>query len=410
MNINFSFKCKTCNEITNARVGLSNRDVQPFKFSCQSCGSPIELNLTQTSFESINGAEVLEETLEFDEKTSFVDLHLDFPVSFAKYQMGLTPFMRAIQRIGFENYAAHNHRLNALNQLYRLSPELRQIINQYSKNIELFSRLCESKFGVKVKSTSPQDINAALYMVIAKVFFAFAMPNDNAEAVEKYSKITMQLSEKNKNALDNFIKEIIDTGFLKNIQEDCLEIYPKLLEAELPMRPALFLDFDANYQKELVAFRVSTDDFQMYKDLYKDISEIMSRQLVLVAGINNLIHRGNHNEFKEIGKHTPASLHDYADVAFGLKISFLDDSWYVIDDGVADNQLRNSIAHYKAEYDDITQLITYFPRKEGIKQEKSEQMYFIDFMRKILISYREMHRLHQLIKCLFNYYFFIYKK
>lgn len=219
-----------------------------------------------------------------------------------------------------------------------------------------------------------------------------------------------KLSDANKNAFDNFITEIIETGFLENIRKDCLEIYPRLLDAELPMRPALFLDFDTAYEKELVAFRVSTDEFHQYKDLYKDISEIMSRQFVLLAGINNLIQRGDHNKFGDFGKLTPKSLHDYADVPFGSKIQFLDDSWYAVEEGVADNQLRNSIAHYKAEYDEISQLITYYPRKEGIKQDKPEQMYFIDFMRKILISYREMHRLHQLIKCLFNYYFIIYEK
>ena len=160
----------------------------------------------------------------------------------------------------------------------------------------------------------------------------------------------------------------------------------------------------------MVAFRVSTDDFQKYKDLYKDISEIMSRQLVLVAGINNLIHRGDFNLFKDIGKSTPKSLNAYADLPYGYKISHLDDCWYQINEGSVNNQLRNSIAHVKAEYNEISQLITYYPKKEGIKQEKAVIIYFLDFMRNILISYRKMHRMHQLIKCLFNYYFLMHRK
>jgi len=43
----------------------------------------------------------------------------------------------------------------------------------------------------------------------------------------------------------------------------------------------------------------------------------MSRQLVLVAGINNLHHRGDFNVFKNIGKSTPKSLHGYADLPYG---------------------------------------------------------------------------------------------
>ena len=77
---------------------------------------------------------------------------------------------------------------------------------------------------------------------------------------------------------------------------------------------------------------------------------------------------------------------------------------------ITDNHLRNAIAHYKVEYDDVTQIITYYPKREGIKQEKKEEIYFLDFMRKLLMSYREMHKLHQLIKCLYYYYFLIYSK
>jgi hypothetical protein len=136
----------------------------------------------------------------------------------------------------------------------------------------------------------------------------------------------------------------------------------------------------------------------------------MSRQLVLIAGINNLLLRGDHNKFKDVGKNTPKNLDKFADVPYGLKKDHLDECWYSIDEGVMDNQLRNSIAHYKAEYNVITQVITYFPRKEGIKQEKEETIYFMDFMRKTLLSYREMHSMHQLIKCLFNYYYIMYQE
>ncbi|MCF1517447.1 hypothetical protein LRN82_24140, partial [Escherichia coli] len=59
-------------------------------------------------------------------------------------------------------------------------------------------------------------------------------------------------------AFDAFFEEIIGTDFLKNTQQDCLEIYPQILAGELAFRPALFLDFDTDYDKELVAFRVST--------------------------------------------------------------------------------------------------------------------------------------------------------
>lgn len=410
MNINQRFECSTCDTLVDCRIGMSNRDVQPFRFACPSCGSGIEINVSTKKGMMIKGAKIQDVEGQFDGKHPFVDLHIDFPVSFEKYVMGHTPFLKAVSRIGHDNYEIHKRRLDSLNALYPKADDLNRIIRLYSKNTDLFAQLCKSKFEEEVKSQEPKDLNLALYCVIAKVFFPFSMPNDNIDAVEQYMGIIRELIKSKRKAFDSFIKEIIESNFLKNTQNDCLEIYPEILKAELPLRPALFLDFDANYKEELVAFRVSVDDFQTYKDLYKDISEIMSRQLVLIAGINNLLLRGDHNVFKDIGKHTPKNLNKYADIPYGLKLGHLDSCWYSIDEGVTDNQLRNSIAHYKAEYEEITQLITYYPRKEGIKQEKEETLYFLDFMRKILISYREMHRMHQLIKCLFNYYFIMYKE
>ncbi|QBM16069.1 hypothetical protein MARI_01490 [Marinobacter sp. JH2] len=409
MNFNQRFRCLTCETLIDARLGMSNRDVQPIRFACLSCGEAIEITISDYESTKIKGANAVPFEGPFDGSNPFVDIHIDFPVSFGKYVMGQTPFMRAVGRVGHENYQMHNFRLESLNHLYKKVDILKRIIRLYEKNPDLFGKLCKKEFDEDLRSKDQKDLNLALYCVLAKVFFPFSMPNDNADSVELYMRVMGELHTKQKESFELFIKEVVETKFLKNLQKDCLEIYPEILSSELAFRPALFLDFDEEYESELVGFRVSVDDFQTYKDLYKDISEILSRQLVLVGGINNLIHRGCHDEFKDIGKQTPKTMNKFADVAFGQKASFLDDCWYPIESEVLDNHLRNSIAHYKAEYDDISQVITYYPRKEGIKQEKHESMYFMDFMRKTLLSYREMHRMHQLVKCLFNYYYIIYK-
>ena len=389
---------------------MSNRDVQPIRFACPSCGEGICIELTQGKGWKFKGAKAVEFEGPFTNEYPFIDLHLDFPVMFGEYKMGHTPFMKAHSRIGHENFVIHNARLNALNFLYPKLEEFKRILRLYTKNPKLFGQLCEKDFGERLRSESPEDLNLTLYCVIAKVFFPFSMPEENADSVELDMGAIHKAISRDRLAFDAFIEDIINSRFLSNTQHDCFEIYPQILSGELAFRSALFLDFDKDYDKEVVAFRVSTDDFHKYKDLYKDISEIMSRQLVLVAGINNLIHRGDYNSFKDIGKTTPKSLHAYADLPYGYKISHLDDCWYQVNDGSVNNQLRNSIAHFKAEYDEVSQVITYYPKKEGIKQEKSESIYFLDFMRNILISYREMHRMHQLIKCLFNYYYLMYGK
>lgn len=414
MNINMTLECEGCGEKTNCRFGLSNRPEQAVQFCCEDCSNPIEISLGKKG-KSISGAKEVECIGPFDDETNFVDLHLDFPVHFGKYVMGLTPFLRASQRIGYPEMELHNRRLNQLNATYESFGFFKTLLKFYMKEkVTPFRNAVEKRFGGHMTSDKPEDINAALYDTIAKVMFPFAYPGENEASVELFLKTVTGISYKNKPELRAFIDELLNRDFLKNLQHDCLGIYPRILDAELPLRPALFLDFDEEYKSAAIPMRVSVAEFETYKDLYKDISEILSRQFVLIAGINNLLKRSDHNAFlpgiglTAKGKDfTPKDLNSYADLDFGKKQDFIDDSWYLMADGVADNQLRNAIAHYKTEYNDVTQKILYYPRREGIDQVKSEEMYFIEFLRKILISYREMHRIHHLIKNLFYYHYLI---
>jgi hypothetical protein len=219
----------------------------------------------------------------------------------------------------------------------------------------------------------------------------------------------MELAQKHKAKMGEFLQDIVDTEFLECLQRDCLKLYRPIFEAELPLRPALFLDVDPNYASGTMALRVSSQNFEEYKEVYKDLTEVLNRQLGLVAGMNNLVKRGDHNEFVKgvrvtnSGKElAPSSLEKFADVSLGNKMQELDDPWYSVDIGALDNQLRNAIAHNKIDYDDVTQTITYYPKLEGMAREKKVQIQLLDYMWRMLILFREVHRLHHLVKCL-NY-------
>ncbi|MEO0797522.1 MAG: hypothetical protein AAFX93_20425 [Verrucomicrobiota bacterium] len=133
----------------------------------------------------------------------------------------------------------------------------------------------------------------------------------------------------------------------------------------------------------------------------------MNRQLVLVAGIGNLVERGDHNAFlartSKNGKLvSPPSLNKYADVALGNKLQDLDSRWHAVDPLALDNELRNAIAHNKIDYDELSQTITYFPKLEGMEREQRREIQLLDYMHRLLALFREVHRLHHLVKCL-NY-------
>lgn len=408
MNHNIYVKCDVCEAKTHCRVGLSNRKHQPIRFRCQGCGSPIDVTVTLdheqvTSGIAVGGAQMVDGNA-FEGGDHFVDLHLDFPVSFGKYMMGFTPFMMAMQRIGHQNMQTHALRMNWLNEVHQIETQIKALFTLYvNGRYDLFRPKVWEFIGSKMPCDTQLDINRALYYAIEKAFFPFAEPRKNVDMVTKTTSLLMRLAKRNKAALDAFVQEIIDTDFLRNVQIDCLNIYPKIIDLELMFRPALFLDFDKTYGGNTY-YRVSAHEFNEVKDLFKDIAEIMSRAVVLVAGLNNLDRRGDHNKFSP-AKNAPTSLNEYADFPLGLKLAQLDRCWYHINASDIDHRLRNSIAHYKAECDEVTQVITYYPKKEGLEQATSFQLHFLDFSRKILGMFREMHRLNHLTKCLFVYYY-----
>lgn len=437
MNINFSVRCNSCSNLTNCRVGMSNRDIQPLKFACKNCGSLIGLDfkikggtdldtkavkamlqgkshrdahVNQGVSYKIRGAKEVPIDGVFDPKFDFVDLHLDFPVAFGDYVMGRTPFIEASARAGAEKAEFHRNRLQMINYQFKKYPKVADLIRMYIKGFYgPFRKAIRTQFKIDVKSNKMQDINAALYTVVSRFILPFTLPDDSSIHVNYYTKTVMELAQKHKAKMGEFLQDIVDTEFLECLQRDCLKLYRPIFEAELPLRPALFLDVDPNYASGTMALRVSSQNFEEYKEVYKDLTEVLNRQLVLVAGMNNLVKRGDHNEFVKgvrvtnSGKElAPSSLEKFADVSLGNKMQELDDPWYSVDIGALDNQLRNAIAHNKIDYDDVTQTITYYPKLEGMAREKKVQIQLLDYMWRMLILFREVHRLHHLVKCL-NY-------
>lgn len=412
MNFNFTLCCETCSKPTNIRLGMSNRAEQPLRFACPSCGAGIDIVLAGGKM-TLTGAKQVQPTAPFDAKTPFADLHLDFPVSFEPYEMGMTPFMRAAARVGMKEMHLHQARLHVLDQNHEHVRRFKTMLTVYANDkLVPFKLNLHKFFEIDVASDSPQDVEAALYVLIAKMMLPFEYPLQGKDAVDQYLQVLYDLHGKARASLEGFVSEIVGNSFLGNLHRDILGIYPRILDAELALRPVLLLDFDEGYAKKCIPMRISARQFDDFKDLYKDISEVLSRQLVLVAGINNLTKRASHNAFAEklnkSGKNTaPVDLDAYADVVFGLKSEHLDDCWYAMLDGSISNHLRNAIAHTKTEYDDITQLVTYFPKKEGMEQAQGQTIYFLEFMRLLLVSYREMRRLHHLLKAL-NYYYLLH--
>ncbi|EJM74050.1 hypothetical protein [Pseudomonas sp. GM60] len=420
MNINTIITCDTCQAVTHCRLGMSNRKFQPLSFLCEGCGVPIEIDIKDMSFSDLrNATEMKFDRGSFEDQAQFfIDLHLDFPIWSNKYVMGMTPYLVASQMVDDDKYLINGIpaieifriRLDILNHFGERFNEVKQLLKLYPReNKELFRKkaidFLKEDFS---PSLAPQDINLLLYTVLSRVTSAFLEEETVQEVTRRYPQIIMQLSKAHQSKFDEFFASIRETGFLDGLQRDCLSLYGRIFELELYMRPAIFLDFCTGQEGKKSSAKISKLGFESCKDMYKDLSEIVGRQLALVAGINNLLHRGDHNSFLP-NKDGPAlsSLDKFADKVLSEKIKYLDSCWYRLDEGLLNTDIRNSIAHYTFEYDELTQIIACYPTKQGLRQESKIEITFLSFMRMILIQFREMHYLHHLIKALYYYEYLV---
>lgn len=418
MNTCMTITCLTCMEDVDCRLGYSNREVQPIQFACPHCESRVQIVLdiseAPRSIFSFSGCErSLRETgVLFDGSNPFVDLHLDFPVRRGKYVPGNTPWFQSMQEMEdagmspdevMAAQAFHSRRLDLLNAYYPLADKLRSVINLYfSKNKQLFQQRAAELLGEPVRSSIlQQDLNATVYSVVTRAFLPFVIFE---QSVEISTQLPRLLSTFEPAALDGFVDEMFSDGYILSLQQDCLKLYPRIFAAEIALRPALFLDFfKKDAADQLISGRVSSHDFSEFKDLYKDILEIMSRQLVIIAGINNIYHRGDSNGFKPIGGAALSGLKKLSEKNLSDRFKYLDDCWYTLSEGAFNLGLRNAIAHNNVSYDDLAQVITYVPNGGGLAPVDAEEMHFLEFIRLLLEAFREMNNMGHVLKSVYYY-------
>lgn len=397
-NLNLgTLECEECGNSFSCRIGLSNRQDQPFSITCKECGSSLSLELSKDGTIKRSGLKDSNKKAEYH-----VDLHLDFPVFEHEEHPIISPFIMSAIIAGDSNIGQHAHNMHKLNNISHDLVSIKNAFTFYSKgNHKSFSR--KANDFLEISSTVTNDIQAEilLFKYLFELIEPFSELTLTNAAIDDFTNTIKSLSQNKSTELDVFTKELLNTRFIKISINDTIKIYKQILQREIIFRPSLFLDFDPSYVNKKVPYKLSTKDFEYISDLFKDISETISRQLVVVAGVNNIIKRGDHNLFNPVisnaNKHLePKSLKEYSDFDFGKKLDHIDSSWFVISKDIADNQLRNSTAHFKWEYDSITQEITYYPKKEGLERIANSQIYLIDYCKKIIDSFRVMHKLNYL--------------
>ncbi|MDG4869050.1 hypothetical protein P8631_13725, partial [Guyparkeria sp. 1SP6A2] len=60
MNFNQRFECTTCESLVDCRIGMSNRDIQPIRFCCPSCGEAIHIDIEDGKGVKVKWAKAVE--------------------------------------------------------------------------------------------------------------------------------------------------------------------------------------------------------------------------------------------------------------------------------------------------------------------------------------------------------------
>ncbi|CAD0298158.1 hypothetical protein LYZ86_03925 [Xanthomonas hortorum pv. cynarae] len=343
----------------------------------------------------------------FDGRNPFFNLHLDFPVHSGKYVIGNTPFFAAMRALRAEHpddalplMIKFSEKMNLLNRLALQEDDIRRTIRLYfGANKQLFKQRASALIGHDFGPSLEQGVlDDVLYSFLSTVSAALINVEEDSIWTDRAVQRLEKLAEIDPAAFDDFLAHLHKTKFLENLRHDCVDLYAPTYGAEISLRPAIFLDLIQGPDDLLSSGRVSSKDFGTYKDLYKDMCEVYSRQLNLIAALNNLSHRRDFNSFAPIQQGVALnSLDNFANKTLSEKFKYLQDSWVPLNPAAVHPGIRNAIAHNAVRYDEVSQMISYYPHKEGISQQREEVISYLSFMRKLLLLFRDVHAVHQLI-------------
>lgn len=398
-NLNLgTIECQECENTFSCRIGLSNRSEQELNLSCKECGAISTFNVSEMQKISMTGVKK-----SIKEPNYHIDLHLDFPVFEHDTHPLISPFMMSHIMGGELNTSKHAHDMHLLNSISDNIVDIKNTLGFYlKKKHKPFLRKVSSYLNIEENSLDSTQAEMLLFKYLFEIIEPFNSQELTNASIDLFLNKIKEIEKVSSTALKSFTDEVSNSKFTEHSINDAVKIYQKILSKEVIFRPSLFLDHVDKYEDKKLPFLLSTKDFEYISDLFKDISEVLSRQLVIVAGLNNLLKRNDHNKFEvtlsEKNKNLePKSLKAYADLDFGRKLSFIDSSWLKISSDIADNQLRNSTAHYKWEYDPSNQMIKYYPKKEGLNRTASKELLLIDYCKKVIESFRVFHEINFLL-------------
>lgn len=381
-----SLQCRACQTRVVTRTAIGHSSPQEQKFPCPTCGVIISYSLIidlkkpKFSYSDLQNARWIETEKEGD-KEVFFDPERPFPIDaskilFSPFLLDESGKLTDAARIAFSR--EEGKRLDWRDSYW---PWIKRLIVHFNKrNKSLFDK--ESKFS---QSTSdPKNWLSRLsllYSVIEGAFYSFTITKKSEQdRVEQRIALSKAISI---SLFKQLVNEYKSTNRIDVLWEEINELRSCFLENYIALQPLLRMRYWKNSSEDLSDLQFSVKRFESLKGLYIDCFETLCRLIVIVVGIESIVH---FNDLKIPTSKKLIDLWEFEELANGNKPAIL--KKFPIHDlfvPLIDNKLRNGLGHNSAAYSHEKDEISYRKSKGGVIVEK--RLSYTEFCDKVFRLY-----------------------
>jgi len=372
-------KCAACSTLIRLRSQIGYYNI-PFNFCCHECKSHIhgEVAIDQEKLRidyKINNSIKVEADRE--QAHYVVELSAEFPTrKMCKHDNDaldsmITPFIRNMQFIGgiedsdkllrrvmsFSGYCSNTwielksyFELFWNNKIDILAPKLKDIAEH---------------FIIKNQLDASTATHQLLIMGIGS-----ALPPDT---IKSYMTIGSRLlmDKANFNELDRFVSVLADR--FVNIEKKAIKLIDEFSKIYSQLIPVMVLHHAGTFDRvDKDIYGIMTANYDAVNSFYANSFEWILENIDIIIGLNNIEVRGGYDKMK--GKATYQAMLDFRSKINRLDHLDLSEPYSKI--LKLDNKVRNAIAHFDNEIDNLSQKIIYTNKSAG--KTSIAEIYFID--------------------------------
>lgn len=417
-------ECDFCKDIFNCSIGLSNKNTpQVFGFCCPHCSGilSIEIDPIRSTNRILKNVTAVGRKNKDIFNVKSIRLHLDFPALLTNGWSPFTPFNIAClglkEGYNIEHFKVVTSELNFYSEHILV---LQSLFNFYknSKIKELYhtSRtLLREDFDIVIGVDSDyidsisvidyitsRDVDIIFYKTLFGISIAL---NKGMKPDHDIKELSSYLSGLKKEKLCEFHSYLSNNRHLKDSIKTTNKIYSNIYSNEEFFRPSIFLsDYSStNYKKEKSPLRLVSEKVEVILNIYKDLTEVISKQYILIVGLRNIEESDNYDTFKinyvrtRKGKVSINNIAEFSELDLGMKARFMKGSYFEKDLKIISNKIRNSIAHNNWEYNELSQEVLFRFNKginDAPKEKDFECKTILEINSEIINLFRLMHKLN----------------